>query len=114
LNVLAVVVTVAVVVGVLDASPTASKLLFEALEIADLYIDDIRADDIREWIDELRAKRYAPGKGTSTNRKGPKVWAYSKGTIRGYYRAAHDPRRRRAPRTRVTRSASSSSRRSAR
>lgn len=39
-------------------------------KIADLFIDDIRPEDIREWIDELRAKRYAPGKGTSTKRKG--------------------------------------------
>jgi hypothetical protein len=82
-------------------------------KIADLYIDDIRAEDIREWIDNLRAKRYAPGKGKSTKRKGPKVWAYSKGTIRGYACCARSSRQL-APRMRARRSASSSSRRSAR
>lgn len=55
-------------------------------KLADLYIDDIRPEDICDWIDELRAKRYAPGKGKSTKRKGPKEWAYSRSTVRGYYR----------------------------
>lgn len=49
-------------------------------------IDDIRSEDICDWIDELRTKRYAPGKGKSSKRKGPKDWPYSKSTVRGYYR----------------------------
>ena len=55
-------------------------------KIADLYIDDITPQDVRDWVDELRAKRYAPGKGRATRRRGAKTWAYSKVTVRGYYR----------------------------
>src|SRR5204863_4702156 len=55
-----------------DKIAVVSDLHIATAKIADLYIDDIRADDIREWIDVLRAKRYAPGKGASTKRKGPK------------------------------------------
>ncbi len=55
-------------------------------KISHLYIDDVTAQDIRDWVDELRAKRYAPGKGAATKRKGERTWAYSKSTIRGYYR----------------------------
>lgn len=55
-------------------------------EIADLHIDDITPDDIDRWLDGLRRKRYAPGKGAAAKRKGEKVRGYSSTTIRGYYR----------------------------
>ena len=54
--------------------------------LAQLYTDDIHEGDVLAWIDDLRAKRYAPGKGKATKRKGSKDWAYSKATIRGYFR----------------------------
>ena len=55
-------------------------------KLAELYTDDIHEGDVLERIDCLRAKRYAPGKGKVTKRKGSKDWAYSKATIRGYFR----------------------------
>ncbi len=53
--------------------------------IADLYVDAIMPDDIDQWLEALRRKRYAPGKGAAAKRKGAKVRGYSSTTIRGYY-----------------------------
>jgi integrase len=54
--------------------------------IADLHIDAITPSDIEQWLEGLRRKRYAPGKGAAAKRKGAKVRGYSSTTIRGYYR----------------------------
>jgi integrase len=61
-------------------------LHIETAEITDLYIDDISPDDIDRWLDGLRRKRYAPGKGAAVKRKGEKKRAYSSTTLLGYYR----------------------------
>jgi hypothetical protein len=45
-------------------------LHIETAEIADLYIDDITPDDIDRWLEGLRRKRYAPGKGSSVEAEG--------------------------------------------
>jgi integrase len=61
-----------------------------ATDLAHLYIDDIGEEDVRRWLDDLRAKQYVPGKGKTERRKTrsdkSEPRAYSRATIRGYYR----------------------------
>lgn len=57
--------------------------------IADLYVDAIEPLDVDAWVDELRRKRYAPGKGRAATRKSPATRSYSAGTVLGYYRVLH-------------------------
>ena len=45
--------------------------------------------DVDAWVDELRRKRYAPGKGRAATRKSPATRSYSAGTVLGYYRVLH-------------------------
>jgi integrase len=59
-------------------------------DLALLYVDDIREDDVRKWLADLRVKEYVPGKGKAASRKTrsdrSKPRCYSRATIRGYYR----------------------------
>jgi integrase len=58
--------------------------------LADLYVDEIRVEDVEAWIEDMRGKRSVPGKGKATGRKtksprsAPRM--YSAGTIKGDYR----------------------------
>ena len=58
--------------------------------LADLHVDDVHEGDVQRWLEELRSKRYIPGKGKATRRKvrssASEPRGYSRATIRGYYR----------------------------
>jgi integrase len=58
--------------------------------LADLYIDEITWDDVTAWIERLKVATFIPGKGKAENRETRSekstARAYSKTTIRGYFR----------------------------
>ena len=58
----------------------------EGTKIADLYVDDIRPEDVEKWLTDMRAKTYVPGSAMKRKRstKGDPR-AYKASTINGAY-----------------------------
>lgn len=61
-------------------------LHIEPAAIADLYVDAITPGDVEAWLDAIRCKRFAPGKGKAERRKAPTARPYAAGAVLGFYR----------------------------
>lgn len=58
----------------------------EGTKIAGLYVDDIRPEDVEEWLAGMRAKNYVPGSAMKRKRSTKsEPRAYKASTIRGAY-----------------------------